>query len=164
MQNKIITSFFCLLLAVSALIGLLMPDRYYSEREKRTLTQKPKFTVADFISGEFSDELEKYLTDQVPLRDNSFFAENMKIETDVSDAEREAYTHRIPDSNGSSYTDRESNVSTRKCTATVSVTIQPQTVLGDAIYAAGGFGGGMTIESNAVELKDATVEGGASSW
>ncbi len=70
MRNKIITSFFCLLLAVSALIGLLMPDRYYSEREKRTLTQKPKFTVADFISGEFSDELEKYLTDQVPLRDN----------------------------------------------------------------------------------------------
>jgi len=69
MRNKIITSFFCLLLAVSALIGLLMPDRYYSEREKRTLTQKPKFTVADFISGEFSDELEKYLTDQVPLRD-----------------------------------------------------------------------------------------------
>ena len=69
MRNKTITSSFCLLLAVSALIGLLMPDRYYSEREKRTLTQKPKFTVANFISGEFSDELEKYLTDQVPLRD-----------------------------------------------------------------------------------------------
>lgn len=95
---------------------------------------------------------------------SSVFAENMKIETDVSDAERETYTHRIPDSNGSSYTDRESNVSTRKCTATVSVTIQPQTVLGDAIYAAGGFGDGMKIESNAVEVKDATVEGGASSW
>lgn len=69
MRNKTITSFFCLLLAVSALIGLLMPDRYYSEREKRTLTQKPKFTVANFISGEFSGELKKYLTDQVPLRD-----------------------------------------------------------------------------------------------
>ena len=69
MRNKTITSFFCLLLAVSALIGLLMPDRYYSEREKRTLTQKPKFTVADFISGKFSDNLEGYLTDQVPLRD-----------------------------------------------------------------------------------------------
>ena len=95
---------------------------------------------------------------------SSVFSENMKIETDVSDAERETYTHRIPDSNGSSYTDRESNVSTRKCTATVSVTIQPQTVLGDAIYAAGGFGDGMKIESNAVEVKDATVEGGASSW
>lgn len=70
MRNKIITSFFCLLLAVSTLAGLLLPDRYYSERVKRTLTQKPKFTVADFISGKFSDELEKYLTDQVPLRDD----------------------------------------------------------------------------------------------
>ena len=70
MRNKSITTFFCRLLAVSALIGLLMPDRYYSEREKRTLTQKPKFTVADFISGKFSDNLESYLTDQVPLRDD----------------------------------------------------------------------------------------------
>lgn len=69
MRNKIITSFFCLLLAFSTLAGLLLPDRYYSEREKRTLTQKPQFTIADFISGEFSGELEKYLTDQVPLRD-----------------------------------------------------------------------------------------------
>ena len=69
MRNKIITSFSCLLLAASALVGLVMPDRYYSEREKRTLTQKPKFTVADFLSGKFSDELEQYLTDQVPLRD-----------------------------------------------------------------------------------------------
>ena len=33
------------------------------------MTQKPKFTVADFISGKFSDNLESYLTDQVPLRD-----------------------------------------------------------------------------------------------
>ncbi len=69
MRNKIITSFFSLLLAVSALAGLVMPDRYYSEREKRTLAQKPKLTAADFISGKFGDELEKYLTDQVPLRD-----------------------------------------------------------------------------------------------
>ena len=69
MRNKIITSFFCLLLAVSALAGLIVPDRYYSEREKRTLTQKPQFTVSNFISGEFADNLESYLTDQVPLRD-----------------------------------------------------------------------------------------------
>ena len=33
------------------------------------MTQKPQFTIADFISGKFSGELEKYLTDQVPLRD-----------------------------------------------------------------------------------------------
>ena len=69
MRNKIMTSFFCLLLALSALAGLIMPDRYYSEREKRTLTQKPQFTMAAFLSGKFGDELEDYLTDQVPLRD-----------------------------------------------------------------------------------------------
>lgn len=70
MRNKIITSFFCLLLALSALAGLIVPDRYYSEREKRTLRQKPQFTAADFLSGKFSGELEEYLTDQVPLRDD----------------------------------------------------------------------------------------------
>ena len=69
MRNKTITSFFCLLLAASALAGLLVPDRYYSEREKRTLMQKPQFTIVDFVSGKFSDEFEQYLTDQVPLRD-----------------------------------------------------------------------------------------------
>ena len=70
MRNKSITSFFCLLLVVAALIGLFVPDRYYSEREKRTLTQKPQFTAADFFSGKLGDELEDYLTDQVPLRDS----------------------------------------------------------------------------------------------
>ena len=70
MRNKIVTAFFCLLLAASALAGLLVPDRYYSQREKRTLTQRPKFTAADFFSGKFGDELEDYLTDQVPLRDD----------------------------------------------------------------------------------------------
>ena len=69
MRNKIITAFFCLLLAASSLAGLIMPDRYYSEREKRTLAQRPQFTAAAFLSGEFSGDLEKYLTDQVPLRD-----------------------------------------------------------------------------------------------
>ncbi len=32
--------------------------------------QKPEFTIVDFVSGKFSDELEQYLTDQVPLRDD----------------------------------------------------------------------------------------------
>ena len=70
MRSKIIIAFFCLLLAVSALAGLVTPDRYYAEREKRTLTQKPQFTISDFISGKFGDDLEDYLTDQVPLRDD----------------------------------------------------------------------------------------------
>lgn len=69
MRNKLIISFFCVLLAVCALAGLFIPDKYYSEREKRTLAQIPKFSIADFFSGKFGDKLENYLVDQVPLRD-----------------------------------------------------------------------------------------------
>lgn len=69
MRNKLIISFFCVLLAVCALAGLFIPDKYYSEREKRTLAQIPKFSIADFFSGKFGDKLETYLADQVPLRD-----------------------------------------------------------------------------------------------
>lgn len=69
MRNKLIISFFCVLLAVCALAGLFIPDKYYSEREKRTLAQKPAFTAADFFSGKFGGKLETYLADQVPLRD-----------------------------------------------------------------------------------------------
>lgn len=69
MRNKLIISFFCVLLVVCALAGLFIPDKYYSEREKRTLAQMPKFSIADFFSGKFGDKLETYLVDQVPLRD-----------------------------------------------------------------------------------------------
>lgn len=57
------------IVAVCALAGLFIPDKYYSEREKRTLTQAPKFSASDFFSGKFGDKLETYLADQVPLRD-----------------------------------------------------------------------------------------------
>ena len=70
MQNRIITAFFCLLLAVSVLAGALLPDRYYSAREKRNLEQRPQFTAADFLSGNFGEQWEKYLSDQVALRDD----------------------------------------------------------------------------------------------
>ena len=33
MRNKIITSVFCLLLAVGVISGFLVPDKYYSESE-----------------------------------------------------------------------------------------------------------------------------------
>lgn len=61
MRNKLIISFFCVLLTVCALARLFIPDKYYSEREKRTLAQAPKFSAADFFSGRFGDKLETYL-------------------------------------------------------------------------------------------------------
>lgn len=69
MRNKIITFVFCLLLVVGVLSGFLVPDKYYSESEKRTLTQKNAISIADFPSCKMGTEIEKYLADQFPLRD-----------------------------------------------------------------------------------------------
>ena len=70
MRSKIITCFFCLLLAGGVLSGLLIPDKYYSESEKRILTRKEAVSGADFLDGEMGRQLEKYLADQFPLRDS----------------------------------------------------------------------------------------------
>ena len=69
MRSKITTSAFCLLLVCGILSGILTPDKNYSEREKRTLTQKDAISLADFPSGKMGTEIEKYLSDQFPLRD-----------------------------------------------------------------------------------------------
>lgn len=70
MRNKIITGLFCLLLAAGIVSSILVPDRYYSESEKRTLKQFPEITLTDIRSGKFGDELETYLADQFPDRDS----------------------------------------------------------------------------------------------
>ena len=89
MRNKIITSVFCLLLAVGVLSGFLVPDKYYSESEKRTLTQKNAISVSDFLSGKMGTEIEKYLADQFPLRDGwitiKTLTERLSGKTEISD-------------------------------------------------------------------------------
>lgn len=77
MRNKIITSVFCLLLAVGTFSGLLVPDKYYSESEKRTLTQKNAVSISDFPSGKMGTALEKYLADQFPLRNGWITAKTL---------------------------------------------------------------------------------------
>lgn len=88
MRNKIITSVFCLLLAVGVLSEFLVPDKYYSESEKRILTQKNAISVADFPSGKMGTEIEKYLADQFPLRDDwitvKTLAERLCGKTEIS--------------------------------------------------------------------------------
>lgn len=89
MRNKWISAVFCLLLAAAVLSGLLLPDKYYSETEKRTLTQKSAISLADLPSGKMGDEVEKYLADQFPLRDTwvtvKTLAERLSGKTEISD-------------------------------------------------------------------------------
>lgn len=68
MRNKVITILFCLLLLGGIGISAIMPDKYYSETEKRTLKQFPAISAEDIRSGKFGDEIEKYLADQFPGR------------------------------------------------------------------------------------------------
>ncbi len=70
MRNKIITILFCLLLLAGVAAHLLTPDRYYSENEKRTLQRLPAASWTAISSGKFGDEIEDYLADQFPARDD----------------------------------------------------------------------------------------------
>ncbi|MGM9598007.1 MAG: DHHW family protein [Eubacteriales bacterium] len=69
MRNKVITAVFCILLAIGIGSGLLIPDKYYSESEKRLLQQFPSISFDSFLSGKLASDIEAYLSDQFPARD-----------------------------------------------------------------------------------------------
>ena len=52
-----------------SLATLLLPDRVFSPNENRYLQQAPRLTAERIFSGKFSEETEKYESDQVALRD-----------------------------------------------------------------------------------------------
>ena len=70
MRSKIISILFGLLIAAGTLALVLVPDKYYSESEKRTLKQFPEVSWKNIRSGKFGDDFEGYLEDQFPLRDS----------------------------------------------------------------------------------------------
>ena len=69
MRNKVITVLFCLLLTAGIGTSIIIPDKYYSENEKRTLRQLPILSFDSILSGKFGNETESYLADQFPARD-----------------------------------------------------------------------------------------------
>ncbi|MBQ2061275.1 MAG: hypothetical protein II458_01195 [Oscillospiraceae bacterium] len=52
-----------------SLATLLLPDRTFSPNENRYLQQSPRLTADRVLSGKFSEETEKYESDQIALRD-----------------------------------------------------------------------------------------------
>lgn len=56
------------MLVAGIIIGAIMPDKYYSETEKRTLKQFPQISSDEIFSGNFGNDIEKYLADQFPGR------------------------------------------------------------------------------------------------
>lgn len=69
MRNKVISILFCVMLAAGIGASAILPDRYYSESEKRTLKQFPTLTAEEIFDGKLGDEIEQYLAEQFPARD-----------------------------------------------------------------------------------------------
>lgn len=72
MKNKfnIATIISCLLvIVVLAVMFFATPDKEMSQKENRTLTQTPRFSIDRLFSGEYTTELATYISDQFPARD-----------------------------------------------------------------------------------------------
>jgi hypothetical protein len=55
-------------------------DRIYSELEMRILATKPKFDREELLYGDYTDDYEEYITDQLPGRDKLV---KLKLRTDI---------------------------------------------------------------------------------
>jgi hypothetical protein len=64
-----IVSFLAVIGAVP-LLTFTLKDREFSENENRYLAQKPYFSLEHIKTGEFMQDMEKYVSDQLPLRDS----------------------------------------------------------------------------------------------
>lgn len=76
-------AFFIILAFVGVVITLFLvsafdTDPTVSQRENRTLKQKPKFTISAVLDGKYFSEFEEYYQDTFPLRDK-FLDLNSKI-------------------------------------------------------------------------------------
>lgn len=76
-------AFFIILAFVGVIITLFFvsafdTDPTVSQRENRTLKQKPKFTLSAVLDGKYFSEFEEYYQDTFPLRDK-FLDLNSKI-------------------------------------------------------------------------------------
>ena len=54
---------------VVLIIGIVLPDRGFSEKENRVLSSRPHLNGSQIASGGFEKQFETYENDQFPLRD-----------------------------------------------------------------------------------------------
>lgn len=61
--------FFLLTLTILGILFIILPKEAQSEREKRTLQQRPAFSFEKLFDGSYASEVELYYADQFPARD-----------------------------------------------------------------------------------------------
>ena len=66
---RFLTAVFCLFLGGLMVWQFLLPDRERSDVENRTLQQRPVLTLSGVLDGSYMEDVESYVQDQFPLRD-----------------------------------------------------------------------------------------------
>ena len=69
-SDKIQIIIFMSMIVGFMLVMFVMPDKDFSEQENRVLSGAPKVSVEGFKTAQLMKDIESYLTDQFPLRDN----------------------------------------------------------------------------------------------
>ena len=69
MRNKIITVIFIMYILFFAIGSIVVKDRVFSDMENRNLAQFPKVSAKSVFAGDFSDEFESYMSDQIIFKD-----------------------------------------------------------------------------------------------
>ena len=69
MKNKVLTIVFLIFVFGIALLQIVIPDKVYSESEKRMLSKLPEFSFENLYSGKFTSSVEDYFSDQFVGRD-----------------------------------------------------------------------------------------------
>ena len=67
--KKITVGVFCLIIVSLMAAHILLPDRDISTSERRHLASLPSFSADALMSGTYMQNMEKYLSDQFPLRE-----------------------------------------------------------------------------------------------
>ncbi len=95
---------FCGFIGIFSLLGILLPDQSFSEAENRYLQQFPVMTQSSLTSGRFLTELEEYVTDQFPFRDNWLRLHSLSLRVlgspqrgDIYFASQNTLIRRIPE-------------------------------------------------------------------
>ena len=65
----IISLGFCLFLGAMLLLFFLLPEKAFSQNEKRYLAERPRLTLQSLLSGDFARQAESYAADHLPGRD-----------------------------------------------------------------------------------------------
>ena len=68
MYKKIIASILSIVILSFSIIFIFSKSKDYSENENRYLNKTPKFSFNNLFSGKYMLDLESYLKDQFPLR------------------------------------------------------------------------------------------------